>query len=63
VSARESSVYFESESVQGDMKRLLDWAQAEHVELDNLQAVRPSLDDVFVKLAAETTSDIAEVGS
>jgi hypothetical protein len=42
--------------VQPDLKVLLDWAQAQGVELTNLQAVRPTLDDVFVQLAGDGTA-------
>jgi CTP:molybdopterin cytidylyltransferase MocA len=54
---------FESDRVQGDMKLLLDWAEVEHVELANLQAIQPSLDDVFVKLAGEATPEVRKVDS
>jgi ABC-2 type transport system ATP-binding protein len=56
VTVRESLARFESDRVQEDLKLLLDWAQVERVELANLQAIRPSLDDVFVKLAGEARS-------
>jgi ABC-2 type transport system ATP-binding protein len=62
VTLRESLARFESVDVQHDLKRLLDWAQAEQVVLENLQAIRPSLDDVFVKLAGDETSGGREVG-
>jgi ABC-2 type transport system ATP-binding protein len=40
-----------STQVQRDLSVLLAWADREHVHLANLQAVRPTLDDVFVQLA------------
>jgi ABC-2 type transport system ATP-binding protein len=46
-------VSFRTQQVQADLKALLDWAQARGVELTNLQAVRPTLDDVFVQLAGD----------
>ncbi|MGC1420603.1 MAG: ABC transporter ATP-binding protein [Acidimicrobiales bacterium] len=48
---------FRTDRVQADLKVLLDWAQARGVELTNLQAVRPTLDDVFVQLADDGTVD------
>jgi ABC-2 type transport system ATP-binding protein len=63
VTVRESLARFESDRVQGDMKLLLDWAEVEHVELANLQAIQPSLDDVFVKLAGEATPEVRKVDS
>ena len=62
VTLRDSLARFESVDVQHDLKRLLDWAQAEQVVLEKLQAIRPSLDDVFVKLAGDETSGAREVG-
>jgi ABC-2 type transport system ATP-binding protein len=49
-------VRFRTDRVQPDLKVLLDWAQAQGVELTNLQAVRPTLDDVFVQLAGDGTA-------
>jgi hypothetical protein len=40
--------------VQEDLAALLDWAKREGIELANLQAIRPSLDDVFVQMAGES---------
>jgi ABC-2 type transport system ATP-binding protein len=51
VTVKESSVHFETDDVQDDLRLLLEWARSEHVVLVNLQAIRPSLDDVFVRLA------------
>ncbi|MGA2293600.1 MAG: ABC transporter ATP-binding protein [Acidimicrobiales bacterium] len=50
-------IRFRTDQVQADLKVLLDWAQARDVELANLQAVRPTLDDVFVQLAGDGTAD------
>ncbi len=55
---KESVVRFESPSVQADLLALLDWAREHDVELSNLQAIQPSLDDVFVHLAGDETSDL-----
>ena len=63
VTVRESSARFETDRVQGDLKLLLDWAHVEHVELSHLQAIQPSLDDVFVKLAGEAAPEVREVDS
>jgi ABC-2 type transport system ATP-binding protein len=49
-----SLVRFRSNRGQEDLTLLLEWAKRERVELANLQAIRPSLDDVFVQLAGET---------
>ena len=49
-----SLVRFRSNRGQEDLTLLLEWAKREGVELANLQAIRPSLDDVFVQLAGET---------
>jgi hypothetical protein len=38
------------------MAVLLEWAKAERVVLEKLQAIRPSLDDVFVQVAGEATA-------
>jgi ABC-type multidrug transport system ATPase subunit len=54
VQQEDSLVRFKTSRVQDDLSVLLDWAKGERVELGNLQAIRPSLDDVFVKLAGET---------
>ncbi len=58
VKVEESSVRFETNDAQRDLGALLDWAHRENVVLVNLQAIRPSLDDVFVRLAAETVTEI-----
>ncbi len=63
VTMRESTVRFESDDVQHDLTLLLNWAQIERVALTNLQAIQPSLDEVFVKLAGEATSDFREVNT
>ena len=55
---KESVVRFESPSVQADLLALLDWARDHDVQLRNLQAIQPSLDDVFVHLAGDETSDL-----
>ena len=55
---KESVVRFESPSVQADLLALLDWAREHDVQLSNLQAIQPSLDDVFVHLAGDETSDL-----
>jgi ABC-2 type transport system ATP-binding protein len=57
----ESLVRFRSDHVQADLTVLLAWAQHEGVGLENLQAIRPSLDDVFVQLAGEPASEASEV--
>jgi len=54
-------VHFESADVQHDLRTLLRWARKGHVTLANLQAVQPSLDDVFVQLAGESAADRREV--
>jgi ABC-2 type transport system ATP-binding protein len=46
-------VRFRTDHVQSDLATLLEWARIEAVELVDLQAIRPSLDDVFVQLAGE----------
>jgi ABC-2 type transport system ATP-binding protein len=56
VSLRDSLVRFRSDRVQADLTTLLEWARGEGQELVNLQAIRPSLDDVFVQLADEATN-------
>jgi ABC-2 type transport system ATP-binding protein len=55
VSWEASVVRFKTNRVQDDMAVLLEWAKAERVVLDKLQAIRPSLDEVFVKVAGEAT--------
>ena len=52
---------FESPDVQGDLEELLRWARAQALTLANLQAIQPSLDDVFVSLADESARDELEV--
>ena len=52
---------FESPDVQGDLEELLRWARAQALTLANLQAIQPSLDDVFVSLAGESDRDELEV--
>ena len=56
VTCEDSLVRFRSDRVQWDLKVLLDWAQGEGVDLVDLQAIRPSLDDVFVQLAGEAAT-------
>jgi ABC-2 type transport system ATP-binding protein len=63
VTVSESSVRFETDHVQDDLRLLLEWAQVEHVTLTNLQAIRPSLDDVFVRLAGEAVPEVSEAAS
>jgi ABC-2 type transport system ATP-binding protein len=53
VHIQDSLVRVKSNQVQVDLTLLLDWAKAEGIELVSLQAIRPSLDDVFVKVAGE----------
>ena len=62
VTVRDGVVHFETSDVQGDLETLLRWARERHVTLGNLQAVQPSLDDVFVQLAGESVRDAREVG-
>jgi ABC-2 type transport system ATP-binding protein len=57
---RDSLVRFRSDHVQADLKRLLDWALGEGVALVNLQAIQPTLDDVFVQLAGEEPAESTE---
>jgi ABC-2 type transport system ATP-binding protein len=45
-------VHFRTDTVQRDLTTLLGWAQREHVDLSHLQVAQPTLDDVFVQLAA-----------
>ena len=61
VAVRDGVVHFETSDVQHDLGALLRWARKRHVSLRNLQAVRPSLDDVFVQLAGDPTGDGREV--
>ena len=61
VSLVDGLVHFESADVQHDLRTLLRWARKGHVTLANLQAVQPSLDDVFVQLAGESVGDRREV--
>jgi ABC-2 type transport system ATP-binding protein len=63
VTVSESSVRFETDHVQDDLRLLLEWAQVEHVTLTNLQAIRPSLDDVFVRLAGEAVPEVSDAAS
>lgn len=58
VTLKESSVCIHSDEVQDDLGLLLDWAKVEGIKLVGLQAVRPSLDDVFVRLAGEATPEV-----
>ncbi|MDH2904614.1 MAG: ABC transporter ATP-binding protein [Actinomycetota bacterium] len=53
VDVADGVVRFETDHVQHDLGRLLRWARKGHLTLSNLQAVQPSLDDVFVKLAGD----------
>jgi len=46
-----SVVRFSTDTVQRDLALLLGWAEREHLELVDLQVIRPTLDDVFVQLA------------
>ncbi len=52
---------FESNDVQRDLEVLLGWAREASVTLSNLQAIQPSLDDVFVTLAGEAARNELEV--
>ncbi|MHB8334637.1 MAG: ABC transporter ATP-binding protein [Acidimicrobiales bacterium] len=61
VAVHDAVVHFETSDVQHDLGALLRWARKRHVSLRNLQAVRPSLDDVFVQLAGDPTGDGREV--
>lgn len=57
------SVRFDTDDIQAALRSLLDWAQAEQAPLANLQAIRPSLDDVFVRIAGEEASNVIEAPS
>jgi ABC-2 type transport system ATP-binding protein len=57
VTLEASVVRFKTNRVQDDMAVLLEWAQGERVVLDKLQAIRPSLDDVFVQVAGAATAE------
>ena len=61
VVVRDGVVHFETGDVQRDLETLLGWARERHVTLSSLQAVQPSLDDVFVQLAGESVADQREV--
>jgi ABC-2 type transport system ATP-binding protein len=56
VTIENSSVVLKSNQAQTDLTLLLNWAKNEGIELVGLQAIRPSLDDVFVKLAGDVLS-------
>jgi len=49
-------VRFGTDHVRGDLSALVSWAEREHVELADLQVIRPTLDDVFVQLAGNETT-------
>jgi ABC-2 type transport system ATP-binding protein len=51
VSVDDSLVRFNSDKVQMDLELLLAWAKDQRAQLENLQVIRPSLDDIFVQLA------------
>ena len=61
VVVRDGVVHFETGDVQRDLETLLGWARERHVTLSSLQAVQPSLDDVFAQLAGESVADQREV--
>ena len=61
VVVRDGVVHFETGDVQRDLETLLGWARERHVTLSSLQAVQPSLDDVFVQLAGESVAEQREV--
>jgi ABC-2 type transport system ATP-binding protein len=46
---------FRTEDVQRDLYRLLGWAERRGVELEALEATRPSLEDVFLEVTREET--------
>jgi ABC-2 type transport system ATP-binding protein len=56
VAIDDSMVRFKSEQVQRDLTVLLGWAARHQVELVDLQVIRPTLDDVFVRLAGAPTT-------
>lgn len=60
VAVRDGVARFETDDVQGDLAALLKWARHARVKLSHLQAIQPSLDDVFVSLAGESTGDERE---
>jgi ABC-2 type transport system ATP-binding protein len=53
---------FETDRVHHDLTVLLGWAEREGQELVDLQVIRPTLDDVFVKLAGTTDAGTEKPG-
>jgi ABC-2 type transport system ATP-binding protein len=60
LTVEDSLVRVKSNRAQADLTLLLEWAKTEGVDLVGLQAIRPSLDDVFVKLAGEADPPLPE---
>ena len=50
-------VRFETDRVPQDLKTVLTWADQDNVDLATLEVARPSLDDVFVRLAGGSETE------
>jgi ABC-2 type transport system ATP-binding protein len=48
-----SEVTLKTDHPQATLYRLTGWAESRHVELENLEVTRPTLDEVFLELTAE----------
>jgi len=57
--AADGFVAFTSDDLAAALHRLTGWALEQHLNLDSLQILRPSLEDVYLRLTGEATADAA----
>jgi ABC-2 type transport system ATP-binding protein len=49
-----TEITLKTDHAQATLYRLTGWAEQEHIELEGIEVSRPSLDDVFLELTADT---------
>ena len=52
------AVHLSTSNPTGALRELLDWAERNHVDLSALQVGPPSLEDAYIAIAGEPTSDV-----
>jgi ABC-2 type transport system ATP-binding protein len=59
LSASGTEVSFRTETAQQALYRLTGWAERHHVQLQDIEVQRPTLEDIFLQLTAEPVSEEA----
>jgi hypothetical protein len=55
-----TEITLKTDHPQATLYKLTGWAEHEHIELEGIEVSRPSLDDVFLELTADTGDPAAD---